>query len=203
MIPFQSIGSPEEGPTHLEHTVGTPPVHVRRKWIVVSTIAWVIGGGLGFAMSIFWSMFAYLGGVSGFVSDLANALLEALDFMLAGSAVALGQWLIFRSVLRHAKRWLFTSALAWILAGMLASLAYELFLYATHLTSGNPAELRTYAQLGSLAAIAAGAIMIGALQWLALRRVFQRAGVWIPVSAFAWVIGIGVTLLSQRDGQCK
>jgi uncharacterized protein YjbI with pentapeptide repeats len=197
MIPFQSIGSPEEGATNLEHTVGTPPVHVRRRWIVVSTTAWVIGGGLGFALSIAWSMFAYPGGGNGFVSDLVNAFLEALDFTLAGFAVALGQWLVFRSVLRNTKGWLLTSALGWTLAGVLASLAYELFLYASRLTSGDPAGLQTYAQIGSLVAIAAGATMVGAFQWLALRRGLPRAGAWILASALAWSLGIGLTLLTS------
>ena len=199
MIPFQSIGSPEEGPTNLDHTVGTPPVHVRRRWIVVSTSAWVIGGGLGFALSIAWSMFAYLGGVSGFVSDLANAFLEALDFTLAGFAV--GRYrLVFRSVLRNAKGWLLTSVLD---GHWRACWRHEPtnVLYASRLTSGDPAELRTYAQIGKLAAIAAGATMVGAFQWLALRRGLPRAGAWIVVSVLRLVPWHRPDAARQHNGQ--
>ena len=205
MNSIQPEGPPEEAPAEQQTAAEAPPVHVRRKWIPISTAAWVVGGGLGFGFGSVLATTLALLGVGGFFSDLANAFTEAISFALAGFAAALAQWVLFRTLFRRTKGWLLVNALGWILAGVLASLAYELFLYSSRLTSGDPAELRTYAQIGILASIIAGAAMVGALQWLALRRALPRARAWIPASALAWSLGIGLTLLagamvSLREG---
>ena len=195
MMSMQPTELPEESPTEPENAAQTPPVHVRRKWIPISTAAWVVGGGIGAAFSVL-AVFLNELGVSGFLSDLANALTEAFSYALAGSAVALCQWLAFRRTLQRARGWLLVSALGWILAGVLASLAYELFLYITRLTSGDPAALRIYAGVGIPGSVVAAAVMVGTLQWLALRRGFGKPGGWIPASTVAWSLGIALTLLA-------
>lgn len=188
---------PKESPAEPQTAARTPPVHVRRKWIPISTAAWVVGGGVGAVFGGVVVVFLNYFGVRGFLSDLANALSEAVSFALAGFAVALCQWLTFRRTLQRARGWLLVSALGWMLAALLASLAYELFLYSTRLTSRDPDALRTNAWVALLGSIVLAAIMIGALQWLALRRGFHPAGGWIPASAVAWSLGIGLTLLAS------
>ena len=161
----------EELPVEMQPAGGTTPVHVRRKWISITAAAWVVGGAIGSAFGSL--LFVLLSHVSmiGLFSDLANAFTEALAFALAGVAAALGQRLAFRHTLRRARGWLLASALGWIVAGVLASLAYELFLYLTR-----PGSLRFYAAIGMIGSIVAAAIMVGALQWLALRPGFGAPG---------------------------
>lgn len=174
-----------------------PPRSSLRRWIAVSTVAWVVGGALGMALSSVLVVPLLVLGIDQFLGDAANAAGTALSFMLAGFAVVLAQWLGFRNVFPGGRAWLLAGAVGWLLAGMLASTAYELFLFLMRLTSGDPPTLRATAGVGTLTCVVAAAAMVGACQWLALRREFHAAGRWIPVSALAWSLGIGVTLLAS------
>jgi hypothetical protein len=185
MIGEESLAEPQ-APTQ------TAPVHVRRKWIPITAAAWVVGGAIGSAFgSVLFVLLSYAG-MSAVLGDLANAFAEALAFGLAGAAAALGQWLVFRRTLWHARGWLLASALGWMVAGVLASLAYELFLYLTR--SGS---LRFCAAIGMIGSIVSAAMMVGALQWLALRRGFGKPDRWISASTVAWSLGIALTLLGS------
>jgi hypothetical protein len=48
----------------------------------------------------------------------------------------------------------------------------------------------------------ADGVVLGALQWFALRRALPRAWVWLPAVAIGWLAGglVSIALLSQRTG---
>lgn len=197
MITAETPESPATIELEPPSSVELPPKPSLRRWIAVSTVAWVLGGAFGMALTVLLAVPSYFLGGGQFLGDTANAVGQALTFTIAGFAVALVQWLAFRRVLASGRAWLLASALGWLLAGVLTSAAYELFLYQTRLTSGDPPALQTAAGAGALVCVVVAAAMVGARQWLALRRGFSAAGRWIPVSALAWSVGIGVTLLAS------
>ena len=80
------------------------------------------------------------------------------------------QWFILRELVLQAGWWILASALGW--AGGLVLIVLVL-----------PPEA------GVLGAILVGAI-IGAAQWLVLRRWVYGAGWWVPISALGWAAGL-------------
>ena len=97
---------------------------------------------------------------------------------------ALGQWLMLRPLLRLSPLWLATIPLASLL---FAGLAVTL--------SAAPEVLGDDEGIGVISALYAifGAL-IGAAQWVLLRRHFGRAGIWIPACAAGAGIGLLIVL---------
>ena len=92
------------------------------------------------------------------------------------------------------------SGVAWVLAGCLGSLAYELLLWMSRLTNRDPdwEGLMALTDAG-LAIIVAGAV-IGAVQWLVLRQLTAGTpGRWIRASTVGWALGLSLSPQRSRS----
>lgn len=102
----------------------------------------------------------------------------ALSFAAALGAL---QWLLLRPRLKLAKWWVPASIVAWPL-GLAAS-------YLVHALS---AQLLGVSHLPIALYAAAATAVVGAVQWLLLRRELSGAGWWIPANAVGWGLGFGL-----------
>jgi len=106
------------------------------------------------------------------------AVLVALTpiFAVGGAIVGLGQWIMLRGLISRAGWWILATAGGWM-SGYLW--AYMLFPPGSDMTSFG--SLLTPWLLFGLAS--------GVLQWLVLRRQFERAALWVPTAILAMAIG--------------
>jgi len=98
---------------------------------------------------------------------------------IAGALAGLYQWALLRKRLNGVGSWIPVTVACW--AGGTA-IAYGL-------TKAQDSETLTEWLIFLLAATAGGAIL-GAGQWLLLRRSLKRAQWWIPASALAWALAV-------------
>jgi hypothetical protein len=142
--------------------------------------AWVVASAVGGL--VFGAVFA------------SRALFTAL---LLGVCLGLPQWLVLRSYLPHASRWLIVSAgamlLAW-LCGLLATLTLGLSLEALGGVLGLPDNLRLALMFVPSAALAGG--LVGSLQTLVLGPTPAARLPWVWSSAVAapifWAVLLGL-----------
>lgn len=141
---------------------------------------------------------------------LLGAGLMILVGTFEGVVVGVAQWLVLRHWLPELSRrvWVLATAAgafaAWVL-GMFPSTAMSL---QTPLQTGNAAapppefnDLIVYG-LAALLGIVAGAIL-GFPQWLALRRYFKKARLWVAANSLAWAVGMPIVFIgagSVPDG---
>jgi len=109
---------------------------------------------------------------------LGPASIAAIGLVVGGA-----QWLVLRRLIRSFPVW------KWLLVnGVAGPLAFILG-FAVSNPGGAGSSVLVYATGGFI-----GGAVLGAAQWLILRRYFKRASLWIAAQAVAW--GIVVLLCS-------
>jgi len=111
---------------------------------------------------------------------LGSLLFAGIYLAAAGVTVAVFQWVILRSHLRGAWRWLPASIIGW---GVGTGLAFAL------------GQLEPSFVTGSLLGSA-----VGLAQWLILRREVRWAGWWIAISVVGWSTGMSMALAPLLAG---
>lgn len=133
---------------------------------------WLMASALG------WSEGMYLGWTGGgdpmmlrsVPADLAGGV---TGLALGGLLLCVLQWLVLRSHLRDAGRW--------VLAGVVAMAVSSAGILGAG--SGMP-EVAWFASVWTLG------LLMGLLQWLVLRREIDGAGWWVVASPIAWAVGL-------------
>jgi hypothetical protein len=125
-----------------------------------------------------WVLVTTLGWATGYV---LSGLVTGLEFGV-GLVLGIAQWIVLRSLVRQASWWIVASAVGWALGYMVATKV-----------------------LPAVAVVLHGAVIgaiIGAMQWLVLRRWAQRAAWWIAISALGWAVGpiLGASLVGAGVG---
>jgi hypothetical protein len=119
---------------------------------------------LDWALWFYWIMATTVGWLAG------SLFSSAIPIAVSGVAITVFQGLVLYKRIRKVWRWVVFSSLGWI-AGYIFSVIFL------------PEEL------GILIGPLLGAIL-GVIQWLLLRREFEWAGWWIPISIIAWTTGL-------------
>src|SRR6266581_5361362 len=128
----------------------------------------------------------------------AAALGVLAGTVIEGSVVGTAQWLVLRRPLEqmHWHTWVLATALgacvAWTL-GMIPSTLLFTGPDTGTAASGEMSDLMIYT-LAAAMGVALGTIL-GAAQWLALRRHLPKAGWWMPANALAWMLGMVVVFI--------
>jgi hypothetical protein len=117
--------------------------------------------------------------------------------VIEGSIVGTAQWLVLRHPLEKMRwhKWVLATALGACIAWTLASPLLFTGPDSGAAAPGEMSDLVIYT-LAAAMGIALGAIL-GAAQWLALRRHLPKAGWWIPANALAWMLGMVVVFLGM------
>lgn len=118
--------------------------------------------------------------------------------VIEGSVVGTAQWLVLRRPLQGMRWrvWALATALGAFVAWTLAMIPSTLLFSGPDsgtAASGEVSDLLIYALAAGMG-IVLGTIL-GASQWLALRRHVQKAGWWVPANALAWMLGIVVVFV--------
>ena len=161
------------------------------QWILANAIGETVGLGTSLLIGAFLLVQA-----EPIIGALAAAALGVLAAtVIEGSVVGTAQWLVLRRPLEQMRwrTWVLATALgacvAWTLASPLLFTGPE----SGAAAPGEMSDLMIYT-LAAAMGIAEGSIL-GAAQWLALRRHVPRAGWWIPANALAWMLGMVVVFL--------
>jgi hypothetical protein len=143
--------------------------HVLRRSITASTwLAWLLMHMLIWALAGAWIF-----GLDSSFDTLRQAL--TLGAVL-GLLLGLGQWLILRRHLARLHGWPLLSV-----AGLTGGIA---------LGYGVGSALQALDGIATLASVATGALFLGLLQWLLLRRHLRAAIWWLPATLLAWGLGL-------------
>ena len=135
---------------------------------------------------------------------LANSLAETVGLgasFAMGAAVGTAQWLVLRRPFPHMRwrAWALATAVgafaAWTL-GMLPSTLINAGSGAEGSAPAEPGALVVYG-LAALMGLVAGTIL-GAPQWLVLRRHVRRAFLWVPANALAWAPGMVLAFVAAE-----
>lgn len=130
-------------------------------------------------------------------AQLAGMVLAVLLVgSVEGSCVGLAQWLVLREPLPAIRRrmWLLATVSGAVVAwGVGMALGTSMGDAAAG--AGPPSGWLLFGGAAAIGAIAG--VMLGAPQWLVLRRAVQRAGWWVAVHAIAWATGMLVAFLGM------
>ena len=139
---------------------------------------------------------AFVGSLA-FVEVGERSDLSLVEGLIGGALVGLAQWLVLRSHLQNAHRWMIATALSWgaltlFHIGALGWMAPETPNLFFRVILG--VLYGTYVGLG-----------LGVAQWLAMRQQVTQAWRWVPLSsgiwavaiAFGWLIGGGLRATSH------
>lgn len=170
---------------------GNVGVGLWARWVLANSLAETVGLGAAFGLGAL--LFPYLSapGLLGTLATVAVAVLAGT--LIEGTVVGTAQWLVLRRPLPAMswRAWVSATALgafiAWtsgMLVGTLMSAGSE--------TGGSAPSEPSEAMVYGLAALMglAGGTILGAPQWLVLRRHVRRAAWWIGANALAWVPGM-------------
>jgi hypothetical protein len=128
----------------------------------------------------------------------AAALGVLAGTVIEGSIVGTAQWLVLRHPLEKMRwhTWVLVTALGACVAWTLGMIPSTMLFTAPESGAAAPGEMSDLMiyTLAAAMGIALGAIL-GAAQWLALRRQVPKAGWWIPANALAWMLGMVVVFL--------
>lgn len=127
--------------------------------------------------------------ISWIVLNVVGALLGLLlggiaAFILSGAVIGGAQWLVLRRQIAMPVKWVWATALAWPVAYGAAGLGVVVLVVA-YLGEG----ITFGVILFSVFAFGCAGAILGAAQWLILRKRVRRAGFWILINAAAWVLG--------------
>ncbi len=162
------------------------------QWVLANAASETVGLGATLLIGVFLLVNAEK--TIGTVPAAALGVLAAT--VIEGSIVGTAQWLVLRRPLKQ-MRWR-----VWALATALgACVAWTLgiipFLFSSPdsgaAASGEMSDLLIYALAAGMG-LALGTIL-GASQWLALRRHLPKAGWWVLANALAWMLGMVVVFI--------
>ena len=141
-------------------------------------LQWVFASGLGGAVG-----FALADAVLDTFSEaLYKAMAEIVIFGLLGAAMGTLQWLVLRRHFFQAGWWVAASSVGGTLIGIIG------VFYGSEL------------QVNMVLAYGLVGIILGALQWLVLRRRISRSGWWMVVSPLGWALAVPVVRSLDRLG---
>lgn len=139
-----------------------------------------------------WAFASGLGGAVGFAladavlhtfsEALYRAMAEIVIFGLLGAAMGTLQWLVLRRHFSQAGWWVAASAVGGTLVGIGAA------------SCGSKVKVNLVIVYGLVG------IILGALQWLVLRRRIPRSGWWMVVSPLGWALTVPVVRSLDRLG---
>jgi hypothetical protein len=164
------------------------------QWILANAIGETVGLGATLLLGAFLLVQA-----EPTIGALPAAALGVLaGTVIEGSIVGTAQWLVLRRPLDHMRwrTWVLATALGACIAWTLGMIPSTLLFTAPDSGAATPGEISDLMiyTLAAAMGIALGSIL-GAAQWLALRRHLPKAGWWIPTNALAWMLGMVVVFL--------
>ena len=132
-------------------------------------LQWALASGLGSAVG-----FALADAVLNTFSEaLYKAMAEIVIFGLLGAAMGTLQWLVLRRHFSQAGWWVAASAVGGTLVGIIGAASY-----------GSKVKVNLVIVYGLVG------IILGALQWLVLRRRISRSGWWMVASLLGWALAV-------------
>ncbi len=164
------------------------------QWILANAASETVGLGTTLLIGAF--LLVQAEPTIGALPAVALGVLAAT--VIEGSIVGTAQWLVLRRPLEKMRwrTWVLATALgacvAWTL-GMIPSTLLFTGPDSGAAAPGEMSDLMIYTLFAAMG-IALGAIL-GAAQWLALRRHVPKAGWWVPANALAWMLGMVVVFL--------
>lgn len=184
----------EETVAQASHSVGLR-WETWRAWLVANLVAEALG--LGATLIVGMLLF---GGLESRIGLIPVALLGViLGALCEGGIVGSLQWLVIRRPIPAIRWWEWTVAtavgagIAWAL-GMLLMVVMSFAASPPSQTSADASQwfevtLPVILLLAAALGVALGAIL-GAAQWIVLRKHAPKAGWWIVANAIAWAIGM-------------
>ena len=154
-------------------------------WVLANAVGWSVGGYLG-AVDGRWSGWALSGGIAtvGYGAGAAAG----------GIGAGVLQWLVLRRQVARAGWWVLASSAAGAVVGVLLLALGATVGFGVRWIDGGPETTGTHSLGDSVMFVVLGLYgsILGALQWLVLRRQVDRAGWWVLASTVAWPVSIGV-----------
>ncbi len=163
-------------------------------WVLANAISETVGLGATLLIGAFLLVQAQptIGAIpAALLGVLAGTLIE-------GSIVGTAQWLVLRRPLQRMRWriWVGATALGACIAWTLGMIPSTLLFSGTDTGTAAPgqmSDLVIYALAAGLGLVAGS--ILGAPQWLALRRHLPKAGWWVLANALAWMLGMVVVFL--------
>lgn len=158
-------------------------------WVLANSLAETVGLGISFGMGAI--LIQYLQG-PGVLTALATAGAAVLaGTLIEGTTVGTAQWLVLRRRIPNMRwrTWTLATAAGALVAWTLGMLPGT-FMGAQ---SGGPAPAEPPDSVVYVLAAVMGLVggtILGAPQWIALRRHVRRASLWVPANALAWAPGM-------------
>lgn len=164
------------------------------QWVVANVIGETVGLGATLLLGAFLLVQA-----EPTIGALPAAALGVLaGTVIEGTVVGTAQWIVLRRPLKRMRWhvWVLATALGAFVAWTLGMIPSTLLFTSPDSGSAAPGEMSDLMiyTLAAAMGIALGTIL-GAAQWLALRRHVPKAGWWIPANALAWMLGMVVVFL--------
>jgi hypothetical protein len=135
-------------------------------WLVVTGVTWTVSLVLSLSLA----------------GMLAPKLSQGVSLALAGIAggvlLGLAQWLALRPGIRGVGRWVLVTAVGWVGGLLVAALVLA----------------ATSAMWGRLVGRMLGGLVLGCIQWLALRRGARRLD-WVAMTVLSWIAAMALSLL--------
>jgi hypothetical protein len=153
------------------------------------TLATLVGYGVGILVALPWTInFAYAG--------QPEMLIGLASGVVWGATVGIAQWQVLRRHARQIDGWWVLATLVGAMLGLGLGMALA---EAVNLPSLMVAERGASAFVHALPIVlqtsltgAVVGVVLGAAQWLVLRRAIHPAGWWIIASGLGWMIGMGL-----------
>jgi hypothetical protein len=123
-----------------------------------------------------------LGGTRG--EESIGIAIAALGAIALGATIGAAQWLVLRGYLPRSS--------LWVAATLVGCAAPQVFPW---IVSGLEPSW-----LNGVVMFLLWGFVLGALQWLVLRRRVERAGWWIAISVAVWMLAFGLTGLAEVSG---
>jgi hypothetical protein len=173
-----------------------------RHWVLAN--GWAEAVGLGTTFALGRLLAPLLESVTGVAAIVGTAVIAiALGTLLEGVLVGFAQESVLRQrlVRLQPRSWIWATAfgagLAWAL-GMIPSTVIALLSQDSPAAAAAPPEPGAAIQYGLAAVLGfvAGPVL-GLAQWVVLRRLVPRAGLWLWANAIAWAVGMPLIFLGM------
>lgn len=166
------------------------------QWVLANAASETVG--LGATLLIGTFLLVQAEPTIGAIPSAALGVLVAT--MIEGLVVGTAQWLVLRRPLVKMKwrSWALATALGAFIAWTLGMLPSTMLFTGPETGAGAPGEmsdLLVYAPAAGLGLVAGS--ILGAPQWLALRRHLPKAGWWVPANALAWMLGMVMVFIGM------
>jgi hypothetical protein len=141
------------------------PVFTWSAWVGLNTIGVLAGYVLSLSV-------AAAGGLAGL--QVSDRMIATIMVILIGMLMGVAQWLLVRPYLPRAAFWIVATLIGWVLPIALLVVFFP------------PSVVNQHGQIGIV--LASIGLMMGAAQYLLLRRYKLHSGWWIPASMLGWTI---------------